>query len=73
MTNPFCAGITAYDGLCAKHAQCALYRLWWEEPRTDMKLCAHDKFDRFVPSVIGPAAPAAVTATPIGKTMELFE
>ncbi len=72
MTLPYCAGITAFDGLCKKHAQCALYRLWWEEPRTDMKLCTADKFDRFVPSVIEPAAPVAVSALPVGKTMDLF-
>lgn len=72
MTQPYCAGITAFDGLCKKHEQCALYRLWWEEPRTDMMLCASDKYDRFVPAVIEPAEPVTVATMPVGKTLELF-
>ena len=72
MNLPYCAGITAFDGLCKKHGNCALYRLWWETPGTDMKLCRGDKFERFVPSVIEPAAPVAVATLPVGQTLELF-
>ena len=71
MNFPYCAGMIS-GGLCQKHTQCALYRLWWETPGTDMKLCSSDKFDRFVPSVIGPAVPVPVATLPIGKTLELF-
>lgn len=73
MSLPYCAGLIMNGSICAKHKQCALYRLWWQTPGTDMNLCgAPHKYDRFVPSVIGPAEPVAVTTLPIGKTMELF-
>lgn len=64
---PYCAGISDLHGLCKKHAQCAIYRQWWETPGTDMKHCESGKYDRFVPMTSAVAVPV-----PVGKTMEMF-
>lgn len=69
---PYCAGISALDGLCKKHGQCAIYRKWWETPGTDAKKCESGKYDRFVPLASTAAAPVAVAALPVGKTLEMF-
>jgi hypothetical protein len=68
----FCAGIIDNNIGCTKRSQCALYRLWWETPKTDMHLCHVGKFNLFIPLRLEPATPKAVQAFPIGKTMELF-
>jgi hypothetical protein len=65
-------GMTDPNPLCAKHKQCALYRLWWETPGTDMHLCLTEKLERFVPITLEPAAPQPIQSIPIGQTLELF-
>ena len=72
MTTAYCAGIVDNNVGCTKRDQCAMYRLWWETPNTDMHLCSLGSFKRFVPLQLQPAIPQPIYSTPIGRTMELF-